>query len=203
MSRPPRRLPDRSFLSFSTVCVLVDCERQVISYDFAYSADKSRHGWLSKGWPFEGLRRRTADRSFDALARGAARCIVRLFLLVTSCTSRRYLHRSILSLARPRRSSDRSFLNLARRAARRIAHCFPFQPLACLSVAKGKSSPAISLTPLTNHDRVGLQKAGLLKGFAAAAPAGSLISIAHPPRRSLHRLFLSLADVLRAAPLLA
>jgi hypothetical protein len=42
-----------------------------------------------------------------------------------------------------------------------------------------------------------------LKGFAAAAPVGSHISIARPPRRSLHRSFVSLAEDMTAAPLAA
>jgi hypothetical protein len=110
--------------------------------------------------------------------------------------------RLLISLAcPPRRSSDRASQCLVRPVTRRIAHsCFRFQKLTCLSIAKGKSFDAISLTPLTNHFKV-LQKAGLLKSCAAAPYAGPLMSLTRPPRTIPDRSFLSLADILPTAPL--
>jgi hypothetical protein len=108
----------------------------------------------------------------------------------------------------PRRSLHRSFLSLANDLpAALLAGSLVFNRLrACrLPSASLFLQIVISLTPLTHHDRVGLQKAGLLKGYAAApriahfvrslaAPlAASLISLSRPLRRSPHRSFVSLA----------
>jgi hypothetical protein len=128
-SRPPRCSPDRSLLSFSTACVLLDCEGQVLSCDFAYSADKSQQGDLQKAGllkdyvatprPFHKsltrLYRSILSLADDLpavplpaslvsfccrrLACRAARCISRFFLSPTSCPLRRPLHRTFLSIA--------------------------------------------------------------------------------------------------------
>jgi hypothetical protein len=96
-SHPPRFSPDRSLLSFSTACVLVDCQEQVFTCDFAYSADKSLQGWPAKGWPFEGY----------AAAPRIARFIHSLAAPLAV---------SFISLSRPLRCSPhRSFVSLARR----------------------------------------------------------------------------------------
>jgi hypothetical protein len=84
------------------------------------------------------------------------------------------------------RSPDPTILLFSRCSARRIALREP----SCRDFAytDDKSSQI-------------LQKACLLKDFAAAPHARSLISLTHPPRTILDRSFLSLADALTAAPL--
>jgi hypothetical protein len=146
-------------------------------------------------------------------ARRAAHCIARFFLLPTSCPPRWSLHLLFLSPAgdlpaAPLAASLVSFScqRLARRAVRCIVGFFlssmfypPRRSLhrSFLSLANDLSAAplAASLVSFSSR-RLARRAVRCIVGFF-------LSSMFCPQRRSLHRSFLSLANVLPAAPLAA
>jgi hypothetical protein len=157
-------------------------------------------------------------------ARRAARCIARFFRWSTSCPPRRSLRRSFLSLvdvlpAAPLAASFVSFARryLARRPARCIARFF-LLPTCCpphrslyrlfrtcpsrrvlhrsfLSLADDMPDAPLAASLVSSAcQRFALRSARYIACFVHSTTS-------FPPRLSLRRSFLSLVDVLSAAPL--
>jgi hypothetical protein len=150
--------------------------------------------------------------SYRRHARGAARCIARFFLSTMPRSPRRSLHRSFLSLAdvlttAPLAASFVSFSGrrLARRTARCRA-CFFLLLTSCpprRSLHRSFLSPSDVLPAAPLAESLVSFSGRRLARRAARSLRRSFLLTSCPPRRSLHRSFLSLVDVLPAAPLAA